>query len=281
MVCEWEAFLMLLPMWMRWEVDKLGSDKLLELRLRLGQPPELIFQTGSKTISGNVSENDLQQCINYASRYSPWASTTLAQGYITARGGHRIGVCGTYVTAGGNAVIKNPGMLCIRVARDIQGISGPLAAKEGSLLILGKPGSGKTTLMRDLIRKKSAVIYGSISVVDEREEIFPKWQGRFCFSPGRRTDVISGCKKEIGINLVLKNMTPQIIALDEITQKEDCDALIQAGWCGVTLYATAHAGSVKDLFSRKIYQPIIESGLFDHYVVMNADKSWREERVSM
>jgi stage III sporulation protein AA len=134
-------------------------------------------------------------------------------------------------------------------------------------------------LLRDLIRQKSNQGSGCIAVVDEREEIFPYVHNQPCFSLGKHTDVLSGCSKTQGIEIVLRNMGPDIIAVDEITAAEDCAALLHAGWCGVRLLATAHAGSLKDLLSRPVYQPIIKSCIFDTVLIMNADKTWTAERV--
>ena len=94
MRCAWQAYINLLPHWMRQEVDRLGKDRLQELRLRVGQAPELVLQNSSKSIEGVISQQDVDFVINVASEYSPWASSTVRQGYITAAGGHRIGVCG-------------------------------------------------------------------------------------------------------------------------------------------------------------------------------------------
>lgn len=281
MRCAWQAYINLLPIRMREEVDKLGSQSLQELRLRLNLPPELITAKGSLWLEESVSKEDLSYCINAASRYSPWSATTSAQGYITAPGGHRVGICGNAtVTNGKMSGITVPSSLCLRVARDFPGIAEAALKAKGSVLIAGRPGSGKTTLLRDLIRQKSENSEGCIAVVDERGELFPKAQGDNCFPPGRRTDILSGCSKAEGIHAVLRNMNPSIIAVDEITAQEDCNALIHAGWCGVKFLATVHAGSRSDLYSRPVYKPIIKSGLFDTLLILQPDKSWRMERMN-
>lgn len=79
--------------------------------------------------------------------------------------------------------------------------------------------------------------------------------------------------------MLLRTMSPDVVAMDEITAKEDCDALIQAGWCGVKLLATAHAGGKNDLFSRPVYAPLAETGLFDTLIILQTDKSWTMERI--
>lgn len=273
MKCAWKELLSILPQWMREPVDRLGSDALQELRLRCGMPPELVLRLNSTWLQPTVTVEDLNYIVNTASRYSPWAASTLAQGYITAPGGHRIGVCGeAVVDRHGMSGIRQVRSLCIRIARDFPGLADRLCDHKDSLLILGAPGSGKTTLLRDLIRQRSK--HEAVSVVDERGELFP--QG---VDTGLRTDVMTGCPKVWGIDRILRTMGPGTIAVDEITSAEDCRALLQAGWCGVTLLATAHAASLKDLCSRAIYRPIVESGIFQSVVILHSDKSFRTERI--
>lgn len=280
MRCAWQAFINLLPVWMREQVDKQGKERLQELRLRVGIPPELVFGDHSLSLQRTVSAEDLRFCVNVASKYSPWAASTAAQGFITAPGGHRIGLCGNAVTENGTLTgIRNLTSLCLRVARDFPGIAHKAACYSGSVLIIGKPGSGKTTLLRDLIRKRSDLGTGSIAVIDEREEIFPYALNDVCFPVGLHTDVLSGCGKVKAIEAVLRSMGPNTIAVDEITAEEDCRALLHAGWCGVNLLATAHAGSRKDLYNRPVYRPIIESKLFETLLIMHPDKSWHAERI--
>ncbi len=280
MKCAWQAFINLLPVWMRDNVDKQGKGTLQELRLRLNTPPEMVCQDGLVLLEGCVSAEDLQFCINLASRYSPWTSATTQRGFITAPGGHRIGLCGKAVMNHGILNGVHPiTSLCLRVARDFHGIANGAANCNGSILIIGRPGSGKTTLLRDLIRQKSNRGAGCIAVVDEREEIFPYVHNQPCFPTGRHTDILSGCSKVQGIETVLRSMGPEMIAVDEITAKEDCEALLHAGWCGVKLLATAHAGNLNDLLHRPVYRPIIESGIFDTLLIIGPDKTWKAERM--
>ena len=281
MVCAWQPLINILPPPMRTEVDKLGRDRLLELRLRRDMPPELICSNGNIRLSQAVTGEMLQYVVNTACRYSPWTAATAAEGYITAPGGHRIGLCGEAILRDGKMVdMKWISSLCIRVCRDFQGI-GKGASLNGSLLILGRPGSGKTTLLRDLIRLRSEKGQGSIAVVDERGELFPIVQGKSCFSPGDRTDILSRCPKKQGIDFVLRTMGPSTIAIDEITAREDCDGLTNALWCGVDLLATAHAPSLREFLKRPIYKPLVDSRVFSTVLVMQADKTWREERIPL
>lgn len=282
MVCAWQELLNILPVWMRSTVDKQDKNALQEIRLRLGQPLFLKFKSSGHFIEHKVTAADMRYCINVASRYSPWLANSADNGYVTAAGGHRIGICGDmHGSAGSVTDLMGITSLCIRVARDYPGISGRLYCNKESVLIIGKPGSGKTTLLRDLIRQRANKNMESIAVVDERAEIFPRGSGTFCFEPGKHTDILTSCKKAKGIESVLRTMGPDTIAVDEITANEDCQALFHAAWCGVKLIATAHAGNKQDLFERPLYRPILENRIFDTIVVLNPNQSWQAERLNI
>lgn len=277
MRCQWQELLRVIPQWMRADVDKYGQLQMQELRLRLGQKPELRMGQSNRWLSGTVSQEDINFVVNTTSQYSPWAASTTAQGYLTVHGGHRVGLCGEAVIYQGSMTgIRNVTGLCIRVARDFPGIAAGAKHLNGSILILGPPGSGKTTLLRDLIRQRSDRGGETVAVVDERGEIFPDG-----FNIGLHTDVMTGCSKAAGVQMMLRTMGPSCIAVDEITAEEDCRALLEAGWCGVSLLATAHAACKEDLLSRPIYRSIVDCKLFDTLLMMLPDKSWQLERMNL
>lgn len=262
-----------MPAWLRCETDRLGKDALQELRIRIRFPPELVLSGKSIWLSREASEEDLNYIINTASRYSPWAASGISSGYLTAPGGHRIGLCGDVACREGvPTMIRQPDSLCIRICRDFPGISSGLSIQNGSILILGAPGWGKTTLLRDAARKIAEK--DTVAVVDERGEVFPKGLQR-----GKRMDVLTGCPKPRGIDMVLRAMSPQWIAVDEITGAADCLAIRNAVGCGVRFIATAHASSKQDLYQRPIYRPLTQSGLFDTLCVLKPDKSFSLERM--
>lgn len=275
MMCAWKEFLSILPVWLRQEVDRLGKDKLQELRLRSQSPPELVYRKSSIWLNRDVVQDDMNFVINTASRYSPWAAETMAKGYITAPGGHRIGICGTAVCRGGEvAGIREIRSLCIRVARDFPDIAAKAAYLPGSILILGAPGWGKTTLLRDLCRQIGA--RETVAVVDERGELFPEE-----FSRGKRLDILYGSPKSAGIDMVLRTMGPNCIAVDEITAQEDCEALLHASNCGVRLLSTAHAASFQDFLSRSVYHALVKNNIFQNILILHPDKSYTAERMKI
>lgn len=275
MMCAWKPLLSILPKPLRDDVDKLGSEQLQAIRMRINAPPELV--TGGKSIwlKKSITREDLHFVVNTASRYSAWAADTVTQGYLTAPGGHRIGICGkTALREKEICAVRDITALCIRIARDFPGIASGVPEKAGSILIIGAPGWGKTTLLRDLIRQISRCY--AISVVDERGELFP--DGFIC---GERTDILTGCPKTIGIEMLLRTMGPQYIAVDEITAEEDCSAIIQAANCGVHFLATAHAGSLEDFLKRNLYKELIAHNIFQLLLILREDKSYTMERIAV
>ena len=272
MECAWKELLGILPPAISREVDKFRNESLREIRLRLDSPVELLLPNGNRWLNHRTTGDDLSFLVNATSRYSPWAASTIAKGYLTAPGGHRIGLCGDAVVQQGRVTgIRTLTSACIRIARDFPGIASGIP--EGSLVILGAPGWGKTTLLRDLIRLRSE--YGAVSVVDERGELFPPG-----FSRGKQTDVLTGCGKPDGISMLIRTMSPATLAVDEITEPADTQALLEAHGCGVTLLATAHAASLEDFRSRVVYEPLVRHKVFHRAVVLHSDRQWHWERMA-
>lgn len=281
MKCAINELLSILP-------PKIGTESrqymqsLLEIRVRVHQKIQFVLP-GRMIIGNNTAEReDLQFILNTASRYSPWSSATISDGYITALGGHRIGITGQAAIKDSiMCTIRQPMSLCIRVAREFPGIADTISNQNGNILLMGPPGSGKTTMLRDLIRSYSNKGKGSICVVDEREELFPVCQDRYVFDTGGCTDILSGCSKYQGILTALRTMGPACIAVDEITHAKDCAALVQAGWCGVRLFATIHASNIDDLMLKPIFKKMLQDKLFDYAVILALDKSYTVERIAI
>lgn len=278
MRCQWQELLNLLPIWLRDPVDRQGREDMEELRLRLNLPPQIIARSGISTINRAVTADDLHFCLNSATKYSPWTSASITQGFVTSVGGHRMGICGECVYDGN--VLRNISpisSICIRVARDFKGISADSHQISGSILIIGKPGSGKTTFLRDLIRQISDNSPQSIALIDQRRELFPCSRGEFTFERGKNTDILSGCDKKQGIEMAIRTLNPASVAVDEITSDSDCAALIGGAWCGVRLIATAHAENQQELMARSVYRSLLEHQIFEYLIVLHRDKTWHRE----
>lgn len=273
MISCWSDFLSVLPAWIRGDVNRIGKDRLQELRLRLDAPPELNLGQERIWLKNRVRQEDLDFCMNAASSYSPWSRQSVTDGYLTIRGGHRMGICGEgLLQSGAYAGIRSVRSLCIRIAADYPGIGEKAGELQGSILILGAPGWGKTTLLRDLIRIRSRK--ETVAVLDGRGEIFPEG-----FDRGLQTDVLTNCPAGRGILQLLRTMGPQTIAVDEITAPEECAALMQAAFCGVSLLATAHSASLEDFKSRPLYRALLEEEIFPNVLILRKDQTYQVERM--
>ena len=195
-------------------------------------------------------------------------------GFITIRGGHRVGISGTSVFE--NNQIKNIkyiSSLNIRVAREIKFCSERLIEKIciedfENTIIISPPGCGKTTLLRDAIRILSngnKNIKGkNIGLVDERSEIAAIYKGVPQNDIGIRTDVMNNCKKEIGMRMLIRSMGPQIIATDEIGNNDDVSAIMDACNSGIKLLLTSHGNDIDD-----IPDELIKKQIFSNVVILD------------
>lgn len=265
MECCPKEVLDILPFPMQNRLSQIRDAPAQELRLRRGQNMILKYQNRFREVPCAVTQGDLDTVLQLASRFSPWNAQSLSRGYLTAPGGHRIGVCG--VSAGESMGFQTVDSLCIRICRDITGAARGLENLTGSILILGAPGWGKTTLLRDLARETASC--HTVSVADEREELFPAG-----FSRGRHMDVLQRTCKEQAVLQLLKTMGPEYIAMDEITSAEDVKAVMACYGCGVQLLATAHAASLEEFCARPIYRELIQNRVFRSLVLLHRDKSF-------
>lgn len=198
----------------------------------------------------------------------------LRQGFLTTKHGHRLGVCGE--TAAGGKALRGLSSVNIRVARPVEGIADGLDIWNKpfvSTLILAPPGAGKTTLLRELCRRLSREM--RVAVADERYEIAACADGSPRFPIGN-CDVLSGGSRGESVLRLLRSMSPQVIAVDEITDESDCAALLSCVGCGCALLATAHGTDLKDLSRRACYRALLEAGAFRQVIRISRKGSGRE-----
>ena len=264
-----------------------------EIRLRIGRVPSLVLPEGEMDITNAaaVTGKDLVHLVEIASRWSMHAVLEqLRRGYLSVEGGHRLGLCGTVIMDGEQVQnLRDISSADLRVARQLRGIARTVAGQlwqDGQLqntLILAPPGAGKTTLLRDLIRCVSEGEVGPpqrVAVADERGELAAVWQGRPQMELGRCTDVLDGCPKAQAIPMLLRGMSPQVIAVDEITQREDIRAIEQAVGCGTALLATAHGSGTADLRRRPLYRDLVEKRIFHKLVTIRVEEGGRKMAVT-
>ncbi len=195
----------------------------------------------------------------------------LKRGFLTLQGGHRVGITGQTVFQNNELItIKNINGLNIRICKELKGCSDEIFKKIviGHTLIISPPACGKTTLLRDLIRNLSNTGY-TVGVVDERNEISASNNGTYTIDLGIRTDVLVNCPKGIGMTMLLRSMSPQIIAVDEIGTMKDIQSIEMLLNAGVKLLATIHSNDLEELKNKKGIEKLITDKVFDNYIVLS------------
>ncbi|MBQ2602031.1 MAG: stage III sporulation protein AB [Oscillospiraceae bacterium] len=249
-----------------------------EFRLRLGYPASFVMPEGERSMGGDpVTKRELGFVLEAATGASVHsASSRLAEGFITAKGGFRVGLCGAVgLSEGEPGGFTSISSAAIRISREHRGACVPIIGSiysggaVKSTLIISPPGGGKTTLLRDVVRYISDAEGGPrVGLCDERSEIAAFFDGEPTMDVGRRTDTLDGCPKARAVNMLLRSMNPGVIALDEITAEEDAEAITRAAHCGVKLIATAHAASRSELAERPTYRSLLASGVFEELIVI-------------
>lgn len=268
------------------DLGEAEQDAAEEFRLRGGRRPTVLLPGGEAPLPGcaPVTAQDLRAVLELATGASAHAyADSLRQGYVCARGGVRVGVCGQAVTSGGGILgVKHLSSVSLRIPREVKGCAAGLLGEGGrfpSTLLVSPPGGGKTTLLRDMVRLLSD---GGLRVAlaDERNEVAAQWEGAAQFDVGERTDVLSGAPKAEAALLLLRAMNPQVLAMDEITAPEDIRACSLASNCGVRVLATAHGEGLGDLRTRPLYRNLLALDLFRRAVVIRgrgADRQYGQE----
>ena len=275
------------------------KEKIEEIRLRNNNPLTIscegkdyfIREDGEVSINIKegfiVLEKHIYSTFQIFSNYSVYAyQEEMKNGYITIKGGHRVGIGGKIVYGPkGIETIKNISSLNIRVAREKKNISNHIipylidSNKEFyNTLIISSPQCGKTTLLRDIVRNLSNG-YGvenrsgfKVSIVDERSEIAGMYKGAAQNDIGIRTDVLDGCLKSDGIMMAIRSMSPDIIAVDEIGGRKDVEAIHEALRAGIKLIATIHGYSIEELKEKRSMEELFKERIFERFIILDRSK---------
>ncbi|MBR1445271.1 MAG: stage III sporulation protein AA [Firmicutes bacterium] len=255
-----------------------------EIRLRRGRTVifrgkygEMCFDEKGKRTSCDdairITGEDIKQMIELMSDYSPYIfKEEIKNGFFTLKGGFRVGVAGRVVYENGNiAAIKYISGLNIRIAREVKGCCEKIyeKIKGENILIISPPNCGKTTLLRDIIRKMSSSGI-NVGVVDERGEIAGSYMGDEQNDLGERTDVLDRCPKVMGMRMLLRSMAPDYIAVDEIGGAEDISSIEEIVNCGVGMICSIHAADINELTGKRNIRRMIEDKIFGRYIVLSA-----------
>ena len=268
----------------------LDYDKLYEIRLRVGRPLFLTYDGGECFLRNRgeepyvVTQEDLKETLEYVTGYSLYAyEEEIRQGFISVQGGHRVGVTGKVILDGGKIRgMKYISCINVRLAHEIQGCAEEvmpyIQTKDwvAHTLIISPPRCGKTTLLRDIIRQISNGREGipgqTVGVVDERCELAGCYQGVPQNDVGMRTDVLDGCPKAEGMQMLIRSMSPSVVAVDELGREEDFRAVEAVIHSGCALLATAHGEGVEDILALPFFAQLKKLRVFNRYIVLGKEE---------
>ena len=285
---------------LREKIRNIKGENIEEIRLRINKPliingnqRDYFYNEKSKKLDMNmnnayvVTKEDIEQTFQIICKYSIHSfMDDIKKGFITLRGGHRAGIVGKAIVEEGKVEnIKHISSLNIRISKEVKNCSDKVMnhiikspTTINNTIIISPPQCGKTTLLRDIVRNLSN---GSdkfnfkgvkVALIDERNEIAGSYLGIPQMDVGIRTDIIETCPKDMGIIMVLRSMSPNVIVTDEIGTEKDIKALYTALNGGVGLITTVHGDSIEDIRNRKELRNLLDEELFKRVILLSARK---------
>ena len=248
-----------------------------EIRIRVGEKTVIRTLEESKTCGLEPTPQQVGQMAEALCEHALYARVEEQRsGFVTLRGGHRMGLCGRVLLQGQSVrALREISSLCIRIAGQWRGAADrllPLLTDETgrvmSTLIVGMPGSGKTTMLRDACLRLSERGF-RMGVVDERSEIAAMSSGEAQLAVGPNTDVLDGCCKEAGLRWMLRSMGPDVLVTDELGTATDAQAALDCLSAGVAVLSTLHGRQVQPPPTRGVLAQLTLHRAFDRYVLLD------------
>lgn len=244
-------------------------EEITEVRLRVGRAAELVSAERSLQEGEPMEEKAIRKIAAGMLEHSLYAwEEELCRGFFSLPGGCRVGVSGRYAARDGQMrELVHIQALCVRVPREIPGCAKEIAAaalqgpRPRGVLLVSRPGMGKTTCLRDLVRRVSEAGW-HVGLVDERGELAAMRGATPTLNVGPRTDVMDACPKDQAIPRLVRSMSPDVIAVDELGSAGDGEAVLEAMRCGVTVMATAHASGFSQARRRACLGALMDAGAF-------------------
>lgn len=263
-------------------------EKMQEVRIKVNKPLQVYLGKDEIVTGYIVTEEDIKIILQRMSNYSIYAfEEEMKNGYITIKGGHRVGICGSCVIDNNRVrTIKNIASLNIRICREVIGCADKIMPyivddeKVLNTIVISPPKCGKTTLIRDIARNLSngfktgciKVSGKKVCIIDERSEIAGCSNGIPQMNVGIRTDVLDSCLKSMGIMMAIRSMSPDVIICDEIGTYKDMESILAAMNSGVNLITTIHGFGIEDLYKRSVFKEILDNNVFDRAIILSASK---------
>lgn len=260
-------------------VEEVRIRKNMPLTLHFGNRYAFVHKNGVLSSHDDgayiVSEKDIERTMELLCEGSVYSfQEQIKRGYITMRGGHRVGITGSAVMQDGKVTyLKNISGLNFRFARQITGAADTLmphlvkGREIKNTLVISPPGCGKTTMLRDIARQLSRRGFKTM-IIDERSELAAMSDGVSGYDVGVLTDVIDACPKAEGMMMAVRSMSPQVLVCDEAGGEEDIAAIKTALGCGVSVAASIHARDAESVFGTGRGTEL--AALFDVFVTLSA-----------
>lgn len=265
-----------------------------EIRIRQSRPITLKIGQEVMVLEHVITKEEINEIFERICENSIYSyKKEICEGFITIKGGHRVGITGTAVIDEKIKNINYISSLNFRIAREKKGSSKEIIKhvinqNENTIfntLIISPPGGGKTTVLRDILRNLSNGIKELnfspkvVGLVDERGEIAATYKGEPQKDVGIMTDVMSNFPKSIGMKMLIRSMSPQIIACDEIGGIEDIQAIKVAICSGVKGIFTAHGRNLEELIQNPELNHLITENIIEKVIQLSLQKKGTAEKI--